>query len=163
MAMLAVAGLTAVGGALAARIALTERVRRAVGIGGFCALAAFAALNLHAAWCARQQRPKPLWESVAAGQLAADLADGLTRAHVQRPVFDVRADANRDLVLALLLALDKRGVSWAARPFGPFALAGRWAATGREDATVVIGGEGAAGGATLLATEAGHYAYLVRP
>jgi hypothetical protein len=163
MAMLAVAGLAAVGAALCARAAPSARGRRALPAIAVIGLVVLTALNVQAAWRARQQKPKPMWESVAAGQLATELAEALSRAHVQRPVVDVRAEANRDLVLALLLSLDKRGVSWAARPFGPVALGGRWAPTGREDATVVIGAEDAAPGATLLAAEAGHYAYLVRP
>jgi hypothetical protein len=163
MAMLAVAGLTAIGGALAARATMSDGLRRAAQAAAVVALGGLAAMNAMAVWPARPQPPKPRWESVAAGQLASEIATGLARARVQRPVFDVRAEANRDVVLGTLLALDKRGISWAARPFGPFALGGRWAPTGAEDATVVLGAEGAATSGTRLASAGGQYAYLTRP
>jgi hypothetical protein len=162
MAMLVVAGVTAMGGALGAREFLPERGRRPALAAALAALAFLCAWNIRAAWVVRQAPPRPLWESVAAGPLAAHIAAGLEQAHVQRPVFEVRTEANRDLVLAVLLSLDKRGVSWAAQPFGPFALGGRWSPTGHEDATVVIGAEGAVPSATPLACEAGHCVYLTR-
>jgi len=161
MAMLAIAGLTAIGGVLA--LHTTTRWRLMVLAAVSVALAIVTTTNLRTAWHVRQRIPTPPRQSVAAGRIAAQIASGLERVHAQRVVFDVRPEADRDVVLGLLLALDKRGLSWAAYPFGPVALGGNWAPRGSEDAIIVMGAEGAVSGAPALASAGGQYAYLVRP
>jgi hypothetical protein len=85
----------------------------------------------------------------------------------RRPLVEVSPHADRDLVLGVLLALDKSGTRFAVRPFGPFRLGGRWSPDGTEDARLVLGAEDPALAATpgvrVLGAEAGLFAYLVPP
>jgi hypothetical protein len=79
---------------------------------------------------------------------------------VRRPLVEVRPGTDRDLVVGVLVALDRRAVRFSVVPFGPFDLSGRWG-PGGEDARVVLGPEGTVPGA-LLGRQSGLFAYLVR-
>ncbi len=163
MAMLTVAAATALGGALDLVGLRTGRAaRHVVKLAGVALLLFVFVTNLRLAWGTLEQFPDPSPASEAAGRLAGGVASALARAGVRHPLVEVRQGANRDIALGFLLALDKRGVAWTVRPFGPFQLGGRWTPTGSEEATVVLGPEGSAEGGLLLAREAGQHAYLVR-
>jgi hypothetical protein len=127
------------------------------------ALAVLAAVSLHnarLAWRTLERPPDPSPISEAAGRLAAQIGAGLAEAGVRRPLVEVRPGTDRDLVVGVLVALDRRDVPFAVVPFGPFDLAGRWGPRG-EDARVVLGPEGAVAGA-LLGRQSGLFAYLVK-
>jgi hypothetical protein len=70
------------------------------------------------------------------------------------------------MALGVVLALDKGGVRFAVRPFGPFQLGGRWLPRGDEDARVVLSREDAAlagrPNVHVAGSEGGVVAYVVR-
>jgi hypothetical protein len=163
--MLGLAGLTAIGGAAAVRVRLSDRGRRSAASAAIVLAMALAAWNAQAAWAARAWQsapPRPKPESVAAGRLADLIASSLTRAHIARPRIEVIEDGNSDIMLGLLLALDKRGISFGVKPFGAFRLEGPWSPRGTEDATILIGGDRLPAGATLLGSAMDQFVYLRR-
>jgi hypothetical protein len=163
MSMLGVAAAIVAGGALALGAPRVSRAtRRAVGAAALVALVLVSAANVRLAWRTLAETPEPAAESEAAGRLAAQVAAALERARVVHPNVQVRSGANREIVLGLLLALDKRGVAFSVEPFGPFRLGGRFAPTGSEDATIVVGEVGSAEGAVPIAQEAGQHVSLAR-
>jgi hypothetical protein len=85
----------------------------------------------------------------------------------RRPLLEIAPHTDRDLVLGVLLALDKTGTRFAVRPFGPFRLGGHWKPDGTEDARIVVGPEdeglAARPGVRLLGRESGLFAYLLPP
>ena len=103
-------------------------------------------------------------------QAAARLADAIDAGVAttsRRPLLEVGPHTDRDLVLGVLLALDKTGTRFALRPFGPFRLGGHWTPDGTEDARIIVGHEdeglAARPGVRLLGREAGLFAYLLPP
>jgi len=165
MAVLAVgtAAALAAGTAPLLRPALARRPRLA-GTVALIALALMTGRNLALAQAALQA-PAPVAEdSQSAARLAAAISPAV-RAASRRPLVEVTAHTDRDLVLGVLLALDKSGTPFAVRPFGPFRLGGRFAPDGAEDARLVLGPEdphlAAEPGVRLLGREAGLFAYLV--
>jgi hypothetical protein len=160
-ALLGMGVVVALAGGLGARLGSPRRAWRNAAV--LVTLAAIAALSFHnarLAWRTLEQPPDPSPASEAAGRLAAQVGAGLAEAGVRRPLVEVRPGTDRDLVVGVLVALDRRDVRFAVQPFGPFDLSGRWGPRG-EDARVVLGPEGAAGG-ILLGRQAGLYAYLVK-
>jgi hypothetical protein len=117
--------------------------------------------NARQAWRTLERPPDPSPASEAAGRLAAHMGAGLAASGVRRPLVEVQPGTDRDLVLGVLVALDRRGVHFAVRPFGPFDLTGRWGPRGDEDARVVLGPESSASG-PRLARESGLYVSLVK-
>jgi hypothetical protein len=169
MAMLAVAAAAALAGGVAPllgdRAPLSRRPRLATTL-ALVALAVIAGRNLALAQAARQAPPQAPEESQAAGRLAAAISPVVATSS-RRPLVEVSPHADRDLVLGVLLALDKSGTRFAVRPFGPYRLGGRWTPDGTEDARLVLGAEDprltATPGVRVLGGEAGLFAYLVPP
>jgi hypothetical protein len=146
------------------RAPLARRPRLA-GTLGLVALALVAGRNLALAQAAvASPPPPPSDDSLAAAHLAGAISPVVTTSS-RRPLVEVSPHTDRDLVLGVLLALDKAGTRFAVRPFGPFRLRGRWAPDGTEDARLVLGPEdpglAARPGVRLLGREAGLFAYLV--
>ena len=170
MAMLAVGAA----GALAAALAPLWRRRaeewkrpRLAGGAAIIALALVSGRNLALARSVLQgPAPVPAEESQAAARLAEAIDAGVATTS-RRPLLEVAPHTDRDLVLGVLLALDKTGTRFAVRPFGPFRLGGHWTPDGTEDARIVVGPEdeglAARPGVKLLGREAGLFAYLVPP
>ena len=170
MAMLAVGAA----GALAAGLAPLWRRRaegwkrpRLAGSAGIIALALISGRNL-ALVRSVLQGPAPVAteESQSAARLAEAIDAGVATTS-RRPLLEIAPHTDRDLVLGVLLALDKTGTRFAVRPFGPFRLGGHWTPDGTEDARIVVGHEdqdlAARPGVRLLGREAGLFAYLVPP
>ena len=170
MAMLAVGAA----GALAAGLAPLWRRRaegwkrpRLAGSAGILALALISGRNL-ALVRSVLQGPTPVAteESQSAARLAEAIDAGVATTS-RRPLLEIAPHTDRDLVLGVLLALDKTGTRFAVRPFGPFRLGGHWTPDGTEDARIVVGHEdqdlAARPGVRLLGREAGLFAYLVPP
>lgn len=131
---------------------------------GLVALAIVSGRNLALAQSLLQSAPTPTEASEAAGRLAEAIDAGVsTTSH--RALVEVAPHTDRDLVIGVVLALDKAGTRFAVRPFGPFRLGGRWTPDGTEDARLVLGPEdaevSAAPGVRLLGRDAGLFAYLV--
>jgi len=168
MAMLAVGTAAAVASALAPvrrprlETARTSRMGTTVAL---VALALVCGRNLALARSALQAPAHAARGSESAARLAEAVAPPLAEAS-RRALVEVGPDADRDLVLGVLLALDKGGARMAVSPFGPFRLRGRWAPDGTEDARLLLMGEDAAlaskPGVRQLGREAGLFAYLVR-
>jgi hypothetical protein len=170
MAMLAVGAL----GALAAGLAPLWRRRaeqwsrpRLAGSAGIIALALISGRNLALARSVLQgPAPVAAEESQSAARLAEAIDAGVATTS-RRPLLEIARHTDRDLVLGVLLALDKTGTRFAVRPFGPFRLGGHWTPDGTEDARIVVGHEdldlAARPGVRLLGREAGLFAYLVPP
>jgi hypothetical protein len=151
----------AVGGRLGARAARPRRgLRNAAVLAALGVLAAVSLHNARLAWRTLERPPDPSPISEAAGRLAAQIGAGLAEAGVRRPLVEVSPGTDRDLVVGVLVSLDRRDVRFSVRPFGPFDLSGRWG-PGGEDARLVLGPEGAVAGA-LLGRQSGLFAYLVR-
>jgi hypothetical protein len=55
-----------------------------------------------------------------------------------RFLVEVASGVDRGKAVGLLLALDKRGLDFAIRPFGPFKFGGHWQPTGREAGTLLL-------------------------
>ena len=110
--------------------------------------------------------PVPGEESQAAARLAEAIDAGVATTS-RRPLLEIGPHTDRNLVLGVLLALDKTGTRFAVRPFGPFRLGGHWKPDGTEDARIVVGQEdeglAARPGVRLLGREAGLFAYLLPP
>jgi len=166
MAMLAVGTAAALAAGIApwwrARAETSRRPRLAL-IASLVALAVIGGRNLALARAALASPPRPAEDTQAAGRLASAIAPALASSS-RRALVEVRSHVDRDLVLGVLLALDKAGARFAVAPFGPFRLGGRWTPDGSEDARLVLGEEGdeaaAAAGARELGREAGLVAYL---
>jgi hypothetical protein len=167
--MLALGGLIAIGAALAARLgpvvpASWQRVALAATLlaaAGIATANARATLAARASWTTTPSDRVP--DSTAAGRLADEISASLIRSGAKRPLLEVHENTNHTLALGLVLALDKRGVSFAVRPFGAFRLGGRWTPRGSEDATIALRDAALPGGGGLLvATERGQYVYLTR-
>ena len=131
---------------------------------GLIALALVTGRNLALAQSLLESPPAPTEASEAAARLAEAIDSGVsTTSH--RPLVEVAPHTDRDLVLGVVLAMDKAGTRFAVRPFGPFRLGGRWTPDGTEDARLVLGHEdaelAARPGVRLLGRDAGLYAYLV--
>jgi hypothetical protein len=131
---------------------------------GLVALAVVSGRNLALAQSLLQSAPTPTEASEAAARLAEAIDAGVsTTSH--RALVEVAPHTDRDLVLGVVLAMDKAGTRFAVRPFGPFRLGGRWTPDGTEDARLVLGPEGAEvarlPGVRLLGRDAGLFAYLV--
>jgi hypothetical protein len=168
MTMLAVGGA----GALAAGLAPLWRRRaeqwkrpRLFGSAGIIALALITGRNLALARSVLQgPAPVAAEESQSAARLAEAIDAGVATTS-RRPLLEIAPHTDRDLVLGVLLALDKTGTRFAVRPFGPFRLGGHWTPDGTEDARIVVGHEdeglAARPGVRLLGREAGLFAYLV--
>jgi hypothetical protein len=170
MAMLAVGALAALAGGLAPlwrrRAEQSSRPRLAASI-GIVALALVTGRNVALARSVLQgPAPGPGEESHSAARLAEAIDAGIATTS-RRPLLEIEAHTDRDLVLGVLLALDKTGTRYAVRPFGPFRLGGHWTPDGTEDARIVVGHEdpdlAARPGVRLLGREAGLFAYLVPP
>jgi hypothetical protein len=167
MAMLAVGAVAAAAAAVApllrARMAASRRPLLLLTV-ALVALAIVSGRNLALAQALLQSPPTPTEASEAAARLAEAIDAGVsTTSH--RALVEVAPHTDRDLVLGVVLAMDKAGTRFAVRPFGPFRLGGRWTPDGTEDARVVLGPEDAelAGspGVRLLGRDAGLFAYLV--
>jgi len=167
MAMLAVGTAAALAAGVApllrVRPPLAGRERLATTL-ALVALALIAGRNLALAQAALSSPPQAPEDSVSAARLAASIAPALATSS-RRPLVEVSPHTERDLVLGVLLALDKSGTRFAVRPFGPFRLGGRWTPDGTEDARLVLGPEderlAATPGVRALGREAGLFAYLV--
>lgn len=168
MAMLSAGAAAALAAGLAPLLggrAQASRRHRPALTAALIALALVSGRNLALAHAALQAPPRTGEDSESAARLAAAIASGISTAS-RRPLVEVGPHTDRDLVLGVLLALDKSGTRFAVRPFGPFRLGGRWTPDGTEDARLVLGEEdpasAAAPGMRLLGREAGLFAYLVR-
>jgi len=170
MAMLAVGGVAALAAALGPlwrrRAERWTRPRLAASV-GIIALALVSGRNLALARSVLQgPEPVPSEESRSAARLAEAIDAGIATTS-RRPLLEIAPHTDRDLVLGVLLALDKTGTRFAVRPFGPFRLGGHWTPDGTEDARIVVGHEDAdlaeRPGVRLLGREAGLFAYLVPP
>jgi iduronate 2-sulfatase len=169
MAMLSVGAAAALAAGLApllrARVEASRRPRLAAAA-ALVALALVGGRNLALARAALQSPSHPPEEAQAAARLAAAVASGLATTS-RRPLVEVRPHTDRDLVLGVLLGLDKTRTRFAVQPFGPFKLGGRWTPDGSEDARLVLGEEDGTLAATpsvrLLGREAGLFAYLLAP
>jgi hypothetical protein len=170
MAMLAVGGVAALAAALGPlwrrRAEQWTRPRLAASV-GIIALALVSGRNLALARSVLQgPEPVPSEESRSAARLAEAIDAGIATTS-RRPLLEIGPHTDRDLVLGVLLALDKTGTRFAVRPFGPFRLGGHWTPDGTEDARIVVGHEdadlAARPGVRLLGREAGLFAYLVPP
>jgi hypothetical protein len=170
MAMLSVAGVAALAAALAPlwrRRTERWKRRRLAASAGILALALVSGRNLALARSVLQgPEPVPAEESRSAARLAEAIDAGIATTS-RRPLLEIAPHTDRDLVLGVLLALDKTGTRFAVRPFGPFRLGGHWTPDGTEDARIVVGHEdadlAARPGVRLLGREAGLFAYLVPP
>jgi hypothetical protein len=169
MAMIAVTTAAALAAAVAPllrdRAPLARRPRLAAAV-ALVALAMIAGRNLALAQRALASPPQAAEQSLAAARLAGAISAAVATSS-RRPLVEVSAHVDRDLVLGVLLAMDKAKTPFAVQPFGPFRLGGRWAPDGREDARLVLGPEdarlAALPGVRLLGREAGLFAYLVPP
>ena len=106
----------------------------------------------------RSRKPRPaLAEAIDAGVATT----------TRRPLLEIAPHTDRDLVLGVLLALDKTGTRFAVRPFGPFRLGGHWKPDGTEDAhrrrPRGRGPRRASGRAPVSAARSGLFAYLLPP
>ena len=121
--------------------------------------------NLALARASMQAPPRVAEDSESASRLAAAIAPGLA-ASSRRALVEVEPHTDRDLVLGVLLGLDKAGARFSVQPFGPFRLGGRWTPDGTEDARLLLGPEDAGlasrPGVRLLGRQSGLFAYLVR-
>jgi hypothetical protein len=167
MAMLAVGIAAALAAGLAPLLrARAEASRRPLLLltAGLIALALVTGRNLALAQSLLQSPPAPPEAAEAAARLA-EAIDSSASTTSHRPLVEVAPHTDRDLVLGVVLAMDKAGTRFALKPFGPFRLGGRWAPDGTEDARLVLGGEdaelAAQPGVRLLGREAGLFAYLV--
>jgi hypothetical protein len=168
MSMLGVGAAAALAASLAPlwrRRAQQWRRPRLAGSAGLIALALVSGRNLALARAVLQgPTPVAAEESKSAARLAEAIDAGIATTS-RRPLLEIAAHTDRDLVLGVLLALDKTGTRFAVRPFGPFRLGGHWTPDGTEDARVVVGPEdaelAAQPGVRLLGREAGLFAYLV--
>jgi hypothetical protein len=167
MAMLSVGMAAALAASLAPLLrARAEASRRPLLFltAGLVALALVTGRNLSLAESLLQSPPAPTVESEAAARLA-EAIDASVSTTSHRPVVEVAPHSDRDLVLGVVLAMDKAGTRFAVRPFGPFRLGGRWTPDGTEDARLVLGPEdaerAAQSGVRLLGRDAGLFAYLV--
>jgi len=168
MAMLGVgaaAALAAGLGPLWRRRAEQWRRPRLAGSAGLIALALVSGRNLALARSVLQGPPPVAApESQSAARLAEAIDAGIATTS-RRPLLEIAPHTDRNLVLGVLLALDKTGTRCAVRPFGPFRLGGHWTPDGTEDARIVVGPEdvelAARPGVRLLGREAGLFAYLV--
>lgn len=133
---------------------------------GMIALALVTGRNLFLAQSLLQSPPTPTEASEAAARLA-EAVDASVSTTSHRPLVEVAPHTDRDLVLGVVLAMDKAGTRFAVRPFGPFRLGGRWTPNGTEDARLVLGHEdaelAARPGVRLLGRDAGLFAYLLPP
>ena len=170
MAMLAVGGVAALAAALGplwrGRAERWTRPRLAASV-GIIALALVSGRNLALARSVLEgPEPVPSEESRSAARLAEAIDAGIATTS-RRPLLEIGPHTDRDLVLGVLLALDKTGTRFAVRPFGPFRLGGHWTPDGTEDARIVVGHEdadlAARPGVRLLGRESGLFAYLVPP
>ena len=131
---------------------------------GLIALALVTGRNLALAQSLLESPPAPTEASEAAARLA-EAIDSSVSTTSHRPLVEVGPHTDRDLVLGVVLAMDKAGTRFAVRPFGPFRLGGRWTPDGTEDARLVLGHEdaelAARPGVRLLGRDAGLFAYLV--
>jgi hypothetical protein len=104
-------------------------------------------------------------ESALVGRVMAQVGDGLPAPGVRRVLVRVLGPVSRPAAIGLCLALDKRGVSMAVAPFGPFRFTGRRAPNGSEDAMLLIKGQdpelAARPGAEELGGEGGFFVYLL--
>jgi hypothetical protein len=170
MAMLAVGALAALAAALAPlwrRRAGEWKRPRLAGSAAILALALVSGRNVALARSVLQgPAPVAAEESQSAARLAEAIDAGVATTS-RRPLLEIAPHTDRDLVLGVLLALDKTGTRYAVRPFGPFRLGGHWTPDGTEDARIVVGPEderlAARPGVRLLGREAGLFAYLVPP
>ena len=167
MAMLAVATAAALAAGVAPLVAARARAPRRprlLATIGVVTLALVSGRNLALARATSEAPPAAPEDSEAAARLSDAIASALAGTS-PRPLVEVGPHVDRDLVLGVLLGLDKKGRPFAVQPFGPFRLGGRWRPDGAEDARLVLGEEDAALAATpgvrLLGREAGLFAYLV--
>jgi hypothetical protein len=167
MAMLLLGAAAALASAVAPFVrapATASRRPRLLMSAGLVALALATGRNLALAQSALRTPPAAGDEAQAPARLAEAIDSGLALAGL-RPLVEVGPHADRDLVLGVLLALDKAGTRFAVRPFGPFRLGGRFAPDGTEDSRVVLGDEDPALAATpgvrVLGREGALLAYLV--
>jgi hypothetical protein len=170
MAMLAVgaaAALAAALGPLWRRRAEQWQRPRLAGSAAIIALALVSGRNLALARSVLQGPPPAAAEEAQAAARLAEAIDAGVATTSRRPLLEVEPHTDRDLVLGVLLALDKTGTRFAVRPFGPFRLGGHWTPDGTEDARIVVGHEdeglAARPGVRLLGREAGLFAYLLPP
>lgn len=168
MAMLLVGTAAALASGVAplvrARAAASRRPRLLM-TAGLVALALVSGRNLALAQSALRAPPAAAGDAQAPARLAEAIDSGVVIAERRRPLVEVGPHVDRDLVLGVLLALDKAGTRFAVQPFGPFRLGGRFTPDGTEDSRVVLGEEDAVLAATpgvrLLGREGGLFAYLV--
>jgi hypothetical protein len=166
MAMLSAGAAAALAAGLApllrARMAASRRPLLLL-TAGLVALAIVSGRNLALAQSLLQSPPTPIEASEAAARLAEAIDAGVsTTSH--RALVEVAPHTDRDLVLGVVLAMDKAGTRFAVLPFGPFRLGGRWTPDGTEDARLVLGPEDVMAGTPgvrLLGRDAGLFAYLV--
>jgi hypothetical protein len=167
MAMLSMGTAAALAGALgplvSARVSAPLRRRLLTSV-GVTALALAGGRNLALAQAALGS-PVVAPEDAQAPARLADAIDSGVALSRRRPLVEVGPHTDRDLVLGVLLALDKAGARFAVQPFGPFRLGGRWTPDGTEDSQLVLGEEDGALAATpgvrLLGREGALFAYLL--
>jgi hypothetical protein len=170
MAMLAVGAAAALAAALGPlwwRRAEQWKRPRLAGSVAIIALALVSGRNLALARSVLQGPPPAAPEEAQAAARLAEAIDAGVATTSRRPLLEIEPHTDRDLVLGVLLALDKTGTRFAVRPFGPFRLGGHWTPDGTEDARIVVGHEdeglAARPGVRLLGREAGLFAYLLPP
>ena len=99
---------------------------------GLIALALVTGRNLALAQSLLKSPPAPTEASEAAARLAEAIDAGVSTTQPSRRWSRSAPHTDRDLVLGVVLAMDKAGTRFAVRPFGPFRLGGRWTPDGRR-------------------------------